>query len=93
MNFHSGKISQTMTHKLPPTVPTTFNIPPPPLRYNGQPHEISPTSAPHINQTKAFEVVFFRQGMLTILSALSELQKFSQHSRTAIESYDSALWS
>ena len=89
MNFHSGKINQTMKHKLPPTVPTTFNIPPPPLRYDEQPRSIGSISAPHVERTKAFEVVFFRQGMLTILSALSELQKFSQHSRTTIESYDS----
>ena len=89
MNFHSGKINQAMTHKLPPTVPTIFNIPPPPLRYKGQPHKIGPISAPQVKQTKAFEVVYFRQGLLTTLSALSELQKFSQHSRTAIEDYDS----
>ena len=74
MNFHSGKINQAMTHKLLPTVPTIFNTPPPPLRYNGQPHEIGPISAPHVKQTKAFEVVYFRQGLLTTLSALSELQ-------------------
>ena len=89
MNFNSGKINQTMTHKLPPTVPTTFNIPPPPLRYNGKTHEIGPVSAPHVKQTKAFEVVFFRQGLSTVLSALGELQKFSQHTQTTIESYDS----
>ena len=89
MSFHFGKINQTMKHKLPPTVPTTFNIPPPLLTNVEQPHSIGQISAPHVEQTKAFEIVFFRQGMLTILSALSELQKFSQHSRTAIESYES----
>ena len=88
MNFHSGKITQEMRHKLPPTVLTIFSAPPP-LRVNGQPYELGPVSAPHVKQTKAFEIVYFRQGLLTSLSALTELQKFCQHSRTAIKSYDS----
>lgn len=91
MNFHSGKINQAMAHKLPPTVPTIFSAPPP-LRVNGQRYELGPVSAPHVQQTKAFEIVYFRQGLLTSLSALTELQKFCQHSRTAIEDYDSVRY-
>ena len=91
MNFHSGKNTQEMRHKLPPMVSTIFSAPPP-LRFNGQPYEVGPVSAPHVKQTKAFEVVYFRQVLLTTLSALTELQKFWQHSRTAIEDYDSVRY-
>lgn len=91
MNFHNEKNIQAIRHKLPPTVSNIFSVPPP-LRYNGQSYEVGPVVPTFVRKTKAFEIVHFRQGMLITISSLTELLKFCQHSKAAIENYDSVRY-